>query len=210
MEGLQVKKKQRRTRRKGQADALRQQAAHPNQVWSSDFVHDQTEHGSTFRILSLIDEHTRKCHVLAPAWSIKATDAIEHLKTAIAVQGSPEHLRSDNGPEFIAYAMQDWLSENNVNTAYINPGSPWEQGYVESFHDKLRDELLNRESSNSLEEARVLIEEWRKEYNSWRPHSSLDYLTPTEYRTLCEEHSVQPLADPVLKPKHKQMAETLG
>jgi len=193
-EGLQVRKRQRKTRRLMVSEPIRQRAEYRNHVWSWDFVHDQTDHGSRFRILSVIDEYTRECLALVPGWSIRATDAIRFVKSAMEEHGNPEYMRSDNGPEFIAYAMQDWLKARNVQTAYIRPGSPWEQGYVESFHDKLRDELLNREIFTSLREAEVLIEEWRKEYNEFRPHSSLNYMTPLEFRTNCGCPPLQPTA----------------
>ena len=181
MEGLQVSKKQRRMRRVGESTAQRQQATHTGHVWSWDFVEDQTERGTRFRVLTLIDEHTRECLGVHVAWSIRAVDVITVVEAAMERFGVPEHLRSDNGPEFIAYAIQDWLKNKGVKTIYITPGSPWENAYIESFHDKLRDECLNRELFGSLLEARVIIEQWRVEYNGLRPHSSLGYRTPDEF-----------------------------
>ena len=143
---------------------------------------DQTENGSSFRILTLLDEHTRQCLAIHPAWSIRAVDVITVVEAAIARYGVPEHLRSDNGPEFIASCMQDWLKAQEIKTLYIKPGSPWENGHIESFHDKLRDECLNRELFGDLREARVILESWRVEYNERRPHSSLGYRTPTSMR----------------------------
>lgn len=180
-EGLQVSRKQRKLRRLGVSTSERQRANKANHVWSWDFVADQTENGTHFRVLTLIDEHTRECLVAYVAWSIRAVDVIAAVERAIARYGVPEHLRSDNGPEFIAYTIQDWLKEKKVKTIYITPGSPWENAYIESFHDKLRDECLNREIFGSLEEARVVIEQWRLEYNTERPHSSLGYKTPVEF-----------------------------
>jgi transposase InsO family protein len=180
-EGLQVSRKQRKLRRLGLSTAERQRASRANHVWSWDFVEDQTENGTHFRVLTLIDEHTRECLAAHVDWSIRAVDAITVVEAAMARHGVPEHLRSDNGPEFIAYAIQDWLGAKNVKTIYITPGSPWENAYIESFHDKLRDECLNREIFGSLEEARVVIEQWRLEYNTERPHSSLGYQTPAEF-----------------------------
>ena len=174
MEGLQVSKKQRRMRRVGESTAERQQ------VWSWDFVEDQTERGTRFRVLTLLDEHTRECLAVHGAWSIRAVDVITVVEAAMERYGVPGHLRSDNGPEFIAYALQDWLKSKGVKTIYITPGSPWENAYIESFHDKLRDECLNRELFGSLLEAQVIIEAWRVEYNGLRPHSSLGYQTPKE------------------------------
>jgi len=180
-EGLQVSKKQRRMRRVGESTAERQQAKHTGHVWSWDFVEDQTERGTRFRVLTLIDEHTRECLAVHVAWSIRAVDVITVVEAAMERFGVPEHLRSDNGPEFIAYAIQDWLQGKGVKTIYITPGSPWENAYIESFHDKLRDECLNRELFGSLLEAQVIIEQWRLEYNGLRPHSSLGYRTPNEF-----------------------------
>jgi putative transposase len=181
MEGLQVMKKQRRMRRVGESTGQRQHATHRGHVWSWDFVEDQTERGTRFRVLTLIDEHTRECLAVHVAWSIRAVDVITVVEAAMARYGVPGHLRSDNGPEFIAYAIQDWLRGKEVKTIYITPGSPWENAYIESFHDKLRDECLNRELFGSLIEAQVIIEQWRMEYNGLRPHSSLGYQTPDEF-----------------------------
>lgn len=184
-EGIKVHKKQRRMRRVGPQQSERLCATKPRQVWSWDFVEDQTENGSRFRILTLLDEHTRQCLALHPAWSIRAVDAITVLEAAIARYGVPEHLRSDNGPEFIAYAIQDWLKEQQIKTLYIRPGSPWENAHIESFHDKLRDECLNREIFATLAEARIIVESWRVEYNEKRPHSSLGDQTPAEFELSC-------------------------
>lgn len=180
-EGLRVSKRQRRMKRLGVSTAERHRAQRRNDVWSWDFVEDQTEHGSRFRILTLIDEHTRQCMAIHAGWSIRAVDVITVVEAAFARYGRPRHLRSDNGPEFIAYAIQDWLKAEEVKTIYIKPGSPWENGHIESFHDKLRDECLNRELFGSLLEAQIILEQWRNEYNEERPHSSLGYQTPGEY-----------------------------
>jgi putative transposase len=181
LEGVQVRQKQRRMRRLGLQSTERLRATRARQVWSWDFVEDQTENGSRFRILTLLDEHTRQCLAVHAAWSIRALDAITIIEAAIARYGAPEHLRSDNGPEFIAYAIQDWLKERQIKTLYIRPGSPWENGHIESFHDKLRDGCLNRELFGTLAEARVVLESWRVEYNERRPHSALGYQTPGEF-----------------------------
>jgi putative transposase len=177
-EGFQVSKRQRKMRRLGTSTGLRQRATRPNEVWSWDFVEDQTERGSKLRRLTLIDEYTRQCLAVHVAWSIRAVDVITVVEAAMERYGVPEHLRSDNGPEFIAYAIQDWLKQRQVKAIYIKPGSPWENGHIESFHDKFRDECLNREIFGSLLEAKVLVEQWRMEYNTSRPHSSLRYQTP--------------------------------
>jgi transposase InsO family protein len=180
-EGLQVSRRQRKLRRLGVSTAQRQRASEIHDVWSWDFVEDQTEKGTRFRVLTLIDEHTRQCLATHVDWSIRAVDVIRVVAAAMTRYDRPRHLRSDNGPEFIAYAIQDWLKEKNVKTIYITPGSPWENAYIESFHDKLRDECLNREIFGTLWEARVVIEQWRLEYNTERPHSSLGYQTPVEF-----------------------------
>ena len=180
-EGLQVRKKQHKMKRLGISTAERRRAEHPGHLWCWDIIQDRTERGSAFKMLTLMDEYTRQCPCIWPSWSIRALDVIEQLARAMARYGEPEHLRSDNGPEFIAYAVQDWLKDKNIKTIYINPGSPWENPYIESFHDKLRDELLNRELFVNLAEARVVTEQWRMEYNQNRPHSSLRNLTPDEF-----------------------------
>ena len=158
-EALQVSKRQRRMKRLGVSTSERRRAVRVNDVWSWDFVEDQTEQGSRFRILTLMDEHTRQCLATHVGWSIRAVDVITVVEAAFERYGRPGHLRSDNGPEFIAYAIQDWLKENEVKTLYIKPGSPWENGHIESFHDKLRDECLNRELFGSLLEAQIILEQ---------------------------------------------------
>jgi transposase InsO family protein len=185
--GMQVRRRQRKMRRIGPQQSERLRATKARQVWSWDFVEDQTENGTRFRILTLLDEHTRQCLALHAGWSIRAVDAITVLEAAMARYGVPQHLRSDNGPEFIAYAIQDWLREKQIKTLYIKPGSPWENPYIESFHDKLRDECLNRELFGTLAEARVILESWRVEYNEHRPHSSLGQQTPEEFAARVEK-----------------------
>lgn len=179
-EGLQVSRKQRKLRRTGLSTAQRRRAEKPNDVWSWDFVEDQTENGTRFRILTLLDEYTRECLAGHVDWSLRAVDVITVVEAAFERFGMPAHIRSDNGPEFIAYAIQDWLELKRVKTMYITPGSPWENAHIESFHDKLGDECLKREIFGSLWEARVVIEQWRLQYNGERPHSSLGYRTPAE------------------------------
>ena len=183
-EGLQVRKKQRATRRVGISTATRQRAQRANQVWSWDIIHDQTQGGSSLRILTLIDEYTKQCLAIEVGRSIRALDAIRVLDGAIKCYAQPEHIRSDNGPEFIAEAIRQWMSTAQIKSLYIQPGSPWEQAYIESFHDKFRDECVNRELFATLAEARVIMESWRREYNQIRPHSALGCLTPDEFGQL--------------------------
>ena len=138
----------------------------------------RTEDGRAFRILTIIDEYTRECLMTLTQRRITSQDVIEQLFYLFMFRGTPQHIRSDNGPEFTAKAVRNWLKDLEVTTLFIEPGSPWENGYIESFNAKLRDELLNREVFTTLIEAKILIEEWRKEYNQVRPHSALNYRPP--------------------------------
>ena len=147
---------------------------------------DQTAQSSESRILTMIDEYTRQCLASHVAWSICAQDVLRVLQSAMRKHGTPQHIRSDNGPEFVAHAIQDWLNGRQIKSLYIKPGSPWEIGCIESFHDKFRDECLNREIFGTLAEARVIIDAWRHEYNECRPHSSLGYRTPAEVAARCQ------------------------
>jgi len=139
---------------------------------------ERTTNGRAFRILNIIDEFTRECLRIKVNRRITSLDVIDELFDLSIFRGIPEHIRSDNGPEFTAKAVRRWLNRVGVKTLFIEPGNPWENGYIESFNGKLRDELLNREIFTTLEEARVLIEQWRREYNQVRPHSSLGYQPP--------------------------------
>ncbi len=179
-EGLKVPKKQPKRGRlwfnDGSCARLRPQ--HRNHVWSYDFVATRTSDGRAVRMLNIIDEYTRECLDISVGRSISAQDVIERLAELFLTRGIPEHIRSDNGPEFTAKAVREWLVRLGVRTLFIEPGSPWENGYIESFNGKLRDELLNREIFDTLLEARVLIGNWSNEYNRFRPHSSLGYRPP--------------------------------
>jgi putative transposase len=157
---------------------VRLRPEYKDHVWSYDFVTERTDNGRAFRILNIIDEFTRECLATFVARKIKTQDVIDQLFNLFIFRGMPDHIRSDNGPEFTAKAIRDWLSQLGVKTLYIEPGSPWENGYIESFNGKLRDELLDREIFNNLEEAKVLIEGWRREYNHIRPHSAKNYQPP--------------------------------
>lgn len=164
-------------------------------MWSYDFTLDQTEDGKRLKLMPVVDEFTRECHTIEVERSITAQDVIATLGYLFQVHGEPEYIRSDNGPEFIANAVRQWLAEAGVQTLYIEPGSPWENAYVESFNGKLEDELLGRELFTSLTEAKVLIEQYRLEYNHERPHSVLDDQTPAEFATSCDGANVASAAD---------------
>ena len=149
-----------------------------NHVWAYDFVEDRTRDGRKLRMLNVVDEFSRECLAIRVARKLNSLDVIDLLADLFILRGIPGHIRSDNGPEFVAAAVKDWITGVGAGTAYIEPGSPWENGYVESFNGKLRDELLNAEVFNNLAEARVLIEQWRVHYNTVRPHSALRYRPP--------------------------------
>ena len=179
-EGLKVPKKQPKRGRLWLNDGscIRLRPEYKDHVWSYDFMIDRTADGRAFKILNIIDEYTRECLAMLIARKIKNQDVIDLLFHLFIFRGIPEHIRSDNGPEFTARTVRKWLTQLGVKTLFIEPGSPWENGYIESFNGKLRDELLNREIFTTLEEAKVLIEQWRREYNQVRPHSSLGYWPP--------------------------------
>jgi transposase InsO family protein len=180
--GLRVKRWRPRRRRRGQSTgAIPTRAEGLNHVWSWDFVADRTDNGGRLRILSLIDEHSRECLALHVARKLTAHDLVEVMERLVAERGAPEHIRSDNGSEFIARILRDWLARRGVKTLYIEPGSPWQNGFVESFHGRFRDECLNREQLWTLTEARVVIEDYRNKYNQKRPHSRLGYQSPARY-----------------------------
>ena len=179
-EGLKVPQKQPKRGRLWLTDGscIRLRPNHKDHVWSYDFMVERTAEGRAFRILTIIDEYTRECLVTLSQRRITSQDVIEQLFYLFIFRGTPQHIRSDNGPEFTAKAVRRWLRDLGVTTLFIEPGSPWENGYIESFNGKLRDELLDREIFTTLTEAKILIEEWRKEYNQVRPHSTLDYRAP--------------------------------
>jgi putative transposase len=179
-EGLKVPAKQPKRGRLWLNDGscVRLRPVRPNHVWSYDFVADRTHDGKAFRMLCIIDELTREALAIRVARKIKSADVIEALADLFILRGVPAHIRSDNGPEFVALALREWIAAVGAKTAYIEPGSPWENGYCESFNGKLRDELLNGEIFYSLKEAKTVIEAWRRHYNTIRPHSSLGYQPP--------------------------------
>jgi putative transposase len=179
-EGLKVPQKQPKRGRLWLNDGLcvRLSATHKDHVWSYDFVADRTSDGRAFRMLTVVDEHTRESLAIDVARKLRSEDVLERLSDLFVRRGVPKYIRSDNGPEFTAHKVRDWLERVEVQTLFIEPGSPWENGYIESFNGKLRDELLDRELFDTLLEAKVLIERWRVHYNTVRPHSSLGYRPP--------------------------------
>ena len=180
LEGLKVPQKQPKRGRLWLNDGscIRLRPERPNHVWSYDFVENRTHDGRKFRMLNLIDEFSRECLAVRIDRRLRSTDVIDVLSDLFILRGIPVHIRSDNGPEFVAKAVRDWIAAVGAKTAFIEPGSPWENGYCESFNSKLRDELLNGEIFYSLAEAKIVIETWRRHYNTKRPHSSLGYRPP--------------------------------
>jgi transposase InsO family protein len=179
-EGLKVPARQPKRGRLWLTDGscIRLRPEYRNHVWSYDFVEDRTHDGRKIRMLNVIDEFTHECLAIRVARKLKAADVIDVLSDLFILRGVPGHIRSDNGPEFVAKAVQAWITAVGARTAYIAPGSPWENGYVESFNARLRDELLDGELFYSLREAQIIIESWRIHYNTKRPHASLGYRPP--------------------------------
>jgi putative transposase len=179
-EGLKVPQKQPKRGRLWLNDGscIRLRPERKDHVWSYDFMIEHTANGKAFKILNIIDEYTRESVGVKVERKIKAQDVVDKLFDLFILRGVPEHIRSDNGPEFTAKAVRKWLNRLGVKTLFIERGSPWENGYIESFNGKMRDELLKREVFTTLKEAQVLIEGWRREYNQLRPHSSLGYRPP--------------------------------
>ncbi|MGH7175629.1 MAG: IS3 family transposase [Minisyncoccia bacterium] len=181
--GLRVPPTKRKVVRRGVSTGLPTTATHRNHVWTWDFIADATVRGGALRMLTILDEHTRECHVLRAERALKSADVLHWLQRAVEQHGAPEYLRSDNGSEFIAKIVQGWLKDNGIKTIYIEPGSPWQNGFVESFHGRFRDECLNREQLWTLTEARVVVGDYRREYNQVRPHSRLGYESPAVFAT---------------------------
>jgi transposase InsO family protein len=179
-EGLKVPRKQPKRGRLWLSDGscVRLRPERPNQVWAYDFVQDRTHDGRVLRMLVVVDEFSRECLAIRVERRLTSDDVLAVLAELFVARGVPEHVRSDNGPEFAATAVRGWLARLGVGTLLIEPGSPWENGYCESLNGKLRDELLDREVFHSLREAQVLIEAWRRHYNTVRPHSALGYRPP--------------------------------
>ena len=196
-EGLKVPQKQPKRGRLWLHDGscVRLRATHKNHVWSWDFVMDRTDDGRVIKILTLIDEYTKEALAVYPARRIRANDVIDIFADVMVERGIPEYLRSDNGPEMIAKVLRNWLARVGTKTAYIMPGSPWENGYCESFNGKLRNELLDGEIFYTLREAQVIIEQWRWHYNRIRPHSALGYRPPAPETTVVRLTTVKKISE---------------
>lgn len=179
-EGLKVPSKQPKKGRLWANDGscIRLRPEHRDHVWSYDFVHHRTDDGRAFRTLNILDEYSRECLAIRVARKLNSTDVIDILTDLFILRGVPAYIRSDNGPEFVAEAVRRWIAAVGAKTAYIEPGSPWENGYIESFNARFRDELLNGEIFYSIREAQIIIEQWRVHYNTKRPHSALGYRPP--------------------------------
>ena len=181
LEGLSLRWRKPRKRVHVAGGSVLQKAEHPNQVWSYDFMEDRTESGNRLKLLNIVDEYTREGLRVRVERSINSAKVIATLSLLFAVRGAPAYLRSDNGSEFIAKAVKEWLAKQGCRTLYIEPGSPWENPFIESFNGKLRDEFLNMNLFRSVFEAQALADMWLREYNEFRPHSSLGYRTPREF-----------------------------
>jgi transposase InsO family protein len=182
-EFLQISSHRKKAVRKSCSTGLPTKASYRNHMWAWDFVSDWTVRGGKLRAFNLIDEYTRECHCIYADRSLKSKDVLDCLDEAIKVNGSPEYIRSDNGSEFIAKIVKDYLHKKAIKTIYIEPGCPWQNGFAESFNGRFREECLNREVFYGLKEAQVIFDDWRRFYNEERPHSSLGLLTPKEFAT---------------------------
>jgi putative transposase len=181
-EGLQLPQRKKVKRRFGERGDVKQRAQYPNHVWSYDFTEDRTERGQRVRVLVVMDEYTRECLMVYVARSISSKRVIDILSWLFATRGVPQHIRSDNGPEFVANQLQKWLADQGSQTLYITPGSPWENPFIERFIGTLKAECLDRYLFDRVSEAQTILDYYVDEYNQFRPHSSLSYLTPMEYR----------------------------
>ncbi len=206
-EGLKVPKKTRKRRNLGHSgnSCVRRKATHIDHVWCWDFVHDRTTDGQPLKWLAITDEYTRECLALEVNRGITADAVVDVLVELFFTRGTPKHIRSDNGPEFIAEAIKKYTKRTDIETLYVEPGSPWENGYAESFFSRFRDEVLNCEEFSNLAEARWFARRHKREHNEERPHSSLGYQTPSEYAAGCTATSAT--ATLPLQPQHSQNPE---
>jgi putative transposase len=188
-EGLKVHRKQYKRLYTGTSDNScdKKKPQYYNHVWSYDFMTERMENGRRARLLTVVDEYTRECLAIDVARSFRSQDVVELLRYLFAVRGCPAYIRSDNGPEFVSKVVKKWLENLGVETLYIALDSPWENGYIESFNGRLRDELLNRELFLSINELKYVVDRWRMDYNHYRPHSSLDYMAPAAFAAMCLE-----------------------
>ena len=214
-EGFKVPQKQRKKRRLGDSAnaADRRQAKFVNDVWAWDFVHDRDERderGRPLKWLSAVDEHSRECVALEVGRSSKSGNVLDVLRNLLLVRGVPKHIRSDNGPEFMADAIRGFLKSAEVETLYVDPGSPWQNGYAESFHARLRDELLDAELFADLAEAEALSSRWRNDYNHRRPHSSLGYVAPATFASRQASAAVGAAPPPTPPPAETSPTLTSG
>jgi len=196
-EGLQLPRRKLRRRRCGPRGEVIHKAQYRNHVWSYDFLEEHTVKGKRLRILAVIDEFTRECLALLVDRSITSHEVVDLLDWLFLVYGKPQHIRSDNGPELVAKKVQSWLAEQGCGTIYISPGSPWENAYIESFIGKLRRECVDRYLFYTLKETRSIVEDWRQEYNHYRPHSSLGYLPPSAFAAQLSQNDLPDQEEPI-------------
>lgn len=206
--GLSIRRRIRRRRAIPSAEVVNK-ALYPNHVWTYDFIEDKTTRGTKVRILNILDEYTREHLWAIVDTSIKAVQVTAALEWLFSTRGAPEYIRSDNGSEFIADVVKGWLATSGVKTIYIEPGSPWQNPYVESFHDKMRRECLNANEFATVVEARAVVWQWLEEYNEYRPHSSLGYKTPREFAAEARR-SLRPTASATFEPATPDIVPTLG
>ena len=180
-EGLKIRSKSKKIPRRGRSTGLPTKATHRHHVWTWDFIFDRTDSGGTLKMMTLLDEYSRPSLAIQVERQITAAQVLGVLEQAMIQYGVPGCIRNDNGNEFIAAKVQQWLANNQIKAIYIDPGSPWQNGYIESFHSRFRDECLSREMLLNLRQARVVIADWRQHYNRERPHSRLGYLSPEDY-----------------------------
>lgn len=199
-EGLSLPQRRPKRRRCGRTVEVVNKAKHKNHVWTYDFVEDRTENGGRLRMLVVLDEYTRECHQIRVERSVTADKVVDTLNWLFLLNGAPQHIRSDNGPEFVAASVCKWLKASGCKTIFIKPGSPWENPYVESFNGKFRSECLNREIFKNGREAQEVVENWRREYNEFRPHSSLGYQTPAQFAAQAGDGKFSHPPDPSGRP----------